>query len=303
MRGGVNWLVARSGGEIRLGRISDDPSVVFAWCDSRRVAAPAGERFYCSPVPGGALAVSGTDSVTLYEDDGRVRWTYPHPAWESSYGASGACAADASGSLLLAVTPPDARPGGDVCVALDLTTGEPVAQNTVPSFYGSYEFLHCLAAQEETFLNAAQGQDPAYSLLVCVDGGALRYRVVGTIDEPFTGNSIAPGEFLTMAIDGEYLRRHRPGSPEPLTVQARAVCPDDLVFAVNPGFLDRAGILLAAAPDPWGDASRHFILDAATLHPAAELHYPYPTNQSPLAMGDGTWLTIQGDTVRRWRAG
>jgi hypothetical protein len=194
-------------------------------------------------------------------------------------------------------------PGGDVCVALDLTTGKPVAQETLPSLDGIYKFLHCLAAQEETFLNAAQGQDPAYSLLVCVDGDALRYRVVGTIDEPFTGNSIAPGEFLTMAIDGEYLRRYRPGNPEPLTVQARAVCPDGMVFAVTPGFLDRARILVAAAPDPWGDAFRHFILDAATLHPAAELHYPYPTNQSPLAIGDGTWLTIQGDTVRRWRAG
>ncbi|MCD7443451.1 hypothetical protein K4B79_35215 [Streptomyces lincolnensis] len=48
--------------------------------------------------------------------------------------------------------------------------------------------------------------------------------------------------------------------------------------------------------------SRHLLLDSRTLRPVAEVRYPGTSCLDPIALGDGTWLTTDGDLVRRWRS-
>ncbi|HET6357134.1 hypothetical protein [Streptomyces sp.] len=305
VRDGANWLVARDGSEIRLGRISADPGMVFDVRHSWQDLGPASADVYVSPAPGGALAVSDRDSVTLHESDGRVRWTFPHREWPG--GAYGACCPDPSGGVVLAVTPPPVRPAEgyakEVCVALDLATGKVLAETELPSRYGIYEFQQALfAAQDQVFLNAAQGQTEAYSLLVSLRHGALDVQTVGTFDEPSTGVGVAPGRFLTTAVGGELLCLYDSADQAQAEVEPADVLPDGLVFMAQPGLLDHDRILTAAAEDPWGeDSARHFLLDATTLRAVAELYYPATVEAPPLPLGDGTWLTIDGDTVRRWQ--
>ncbi|MEU9012894.1 hypothetical protein AB0D12_24650 [Streptomyces sp. NPDC048479] len=305
VREGANWLVTQVEAEIRVARIADGPDAVFAWQRSWPAPEPDEEHGYSSPVPGGGLAVSGRHCITVYDADGGVRWVYEHAAWDERGMGRGASTPDPSGSHLFATIASPVEPGrtypGDLCMALDLATGKPVAETVVPAYSAMYEFQQSLAPQAEVFLNVGQGQDDAHSLLVALQEGTLNVTGAGIPDEPFIGNSIAADDFLKMAIDGEYLARYRPGSQEPVTAEAEAVLPDELVFAGRPGFLDRHRILAAAAADPWGEESRHFILDASTLRPFAELHYPMPVDLPPLPLGDGTWLTIDEDTVRRWQ--
>ena len=35
----------------------------------------------------------------------------------------------------------------------------------------------------------------------------------------------------------------------------------------------------------------------------SEVRYPFLVRLPPLALGDGTWLTTEGDTVHRWQIG
>lgn len=217
----------------------------------------------------------------------------------------GACAADPSGRYLFATTVGRLDAGapyeGDLCVAIDLATGKLVAESVLPSFSGMYDFQHSLADDEDAvFLMAGQGQDEAYSLLVSLSDGEVVVRQAGVIDEPFTGNSLASGVFLKQAIDGEDLTRYEGGLPV-ATTSAEAVLSADVRFVGRPGFLDDSSILAAVAEEEWAEEARHFLLDAHTLEPMAEIDYPATTSLDPLALGDGTWLTVEGDEVSRWR--
>jgi hypothetical protein len=302
VREGHTWAVARDLAEIRLGRLSSEPGTVF----DAQLTLPAhalGEgRSSCSPVPGQRLAVSGREAVTLYGQDGRPLWSYPHPAWPQ--GAYGHCCPDPSGRYLLAAVPLEVpgRQWLEACVALDVTTGALAAKATLPSAAGIYEFQQAPALDSrKVFLNAAQGQEEAYAILVCVrDGRALELETVGTFDEPFAG-SLTQGDFLTFSVGGKLLSRYDSGRAEPVTVDASDVLPDGLAFTGRAGFLDHDRVLAAAGEEPWSEKSRHFILSAKDLHPVAEIRYPTPVDGLPLPIGDGTWLTTDGDTVHRWR--
>ncbi|MFD8205184.1 hypothetical protein ACFV2S_02045 [Streptomyces sp. NPDC059695] len=70
-------------------------------------------------------------------------------------------------------------------------------------------------------------------------------------------------------------------------------------------FLDATRVLAAVGEDPWEEECRHVLLDATDLRPRAGITYPRggePVSRV-LPLGDGTWLTFDGDTVRRWRTG
>lgn len=71
----------------------------------------------------------------------------------------------------------------------------------------------------------------------------------------------------------------------------------------QPGFLDGARVLAAVGEDPWEEECRHVLLGADDLSPRAEVTYPPGAEVSTraLPLGDGTWLTFDGDTVHRWR--
>ncbi|RNF84679.1 hypothetical protein EEJ42_43965 [Streptomyces botrytidirepellens] len=236
---------------------------------------------------------------------GEVRWVYRHDAWSEGGMGCGACAADPSGRYLFATTPGHLDPGrpyeGDLCVALDLATGKLVAEAVLPSFSAMYSLQHSLAVNEGVvFLTAGQGQDEAYSLLVSLSDGEVVVRQAGVVDEPFTGNSLAPGVFLKQAIDGEDLTRYEDGLPV-ATTSAETILSAEMRFVGRPGFLDDARILAAVAEEAWEGEARHFLLDARTLEVVAEIDYPASASLDPLALGDGTWLTVEGDEVSRWR--
>ncbi|MFB7833733.1 hypothetical protein [Streptomyces sp. NPDC056056] len=304
VRGGAHWIVARDGARVEAGRLSADASTVF---DIRHGwLLPGPDRAYATPVPGGGLAVSGVDSVTLHEADGSIRWAFPHPAWPS--GAHGACVPDPTGTALLAVVRPalDTDPS-EVLLTLDLATGTVLATAELPTRWGTYEFQQPLgpAAAQEVLLNAAQGQEEAYSLLVTATREHLEITQVGGYDEPFTGSSLPSGTFLTLAVGGEQLTRYDTPDRSGRVAKAAVVLPDELVFMGQPGFLDEERILAPVGEDPWEEECRHVLLGADDLRLRAEVTYPPGTGVTArtLPLGDGTWLTFDDDTVRRWRTG
>lgn len=298
-RGGAVWLTGRTGEGVTAGRVSNTPGTVFA----DRSAWPVIEAPFCSPLPDGGLAVSDIGSVRVHEPDGGVRWSYRHPEWDTEGGAGGSCIDAPSGDLLYAAVPGER---GDACVAFDLRTGEPTARVTLPSEDGSHTFQHDPASGDEVLLNVAQGQDPAYALKVAFWRGDLRHRTVGSIDEPFAGLNLVPDGFLTTATNGDHLRHYRPQDEQPDVFPADSVLPDGLVFDL-PGFLDPARVITAGVEYIGADAPRHFVIDAPLTAPhigtVTEVRYPFPVRLPPLALGDGTWLTTDGDAVHRWRIG
>lgn len=304
VRDRANWLVAEAEDGIVAGRVAQDTTRVFA--ERRRWPSPQPGRShgFASPLPDRGLAVSGRDAVTVYEPDGRVRWVYAHHPWPDRTIGSGACCPDASGQRLLATTlGPLAADGsypGDLCVALDLADGRPVARTTLPSASAGYTFQQSLTDPGQLFLDAAMG-DTFYSLGVWWEGDVLRVEQVGMAEEPFAGLSLG-GAFLKLDVGGEWLSRYAPGQTD-VTVEAKDVLPDGLRFVgYRPGFLDRDRVLVAVAEEQWSPEARHLICDGHTLLPLAEFDYPGTGCLDPLALGDGTWLTAHGDTVRRWRS-
>ncbi|MFD9035810.1 hypothetical protein ACFVZW_32400 [Streptomyces sp. NPDC059567] len=303
-RNGSHWIVAHDGVAWETGRVSGDTAAVF---DTRHGGRLSGEEdVYVTPVPGGGLAVSGGGSVTVQEADGTVRWTFPHPPWPT--GAYGACAPDPSGTALLAVVQPGVETErNEVLVVLDLATGAVLASSTLPTHWGTYAFQQPLgpAATQDVFLNAAQGQEEAYSLLVAATRERLAITRVGGYDEPFTGSSLRSGAFLTLAVAGEQLTRYDTPAGPRTVVEASDVLPDGLVFMGQPGFLDEGRVLAAVGEDPWEEECRHVLLGADDLGLRAEVTYPPDTavTTRALPLGDGTWLTFDDDTVHRWRTG
>ncbi|MFI0732969.1 hypothetical protein ACH4S9_28780 [Streptomyces sp. NPDC021225] len=143
--------------------------------------------------------------------------------------------------------------------------------------------------------------DPAQLFLDWWEGDVLRAQQIGMTEEPFAGLSLG-GAFLKLDVGGEWLSRYAPGQAD-VTVEAKDVLPDGLRFVgFRPGFLDRDRVLVAVAEEQWSPEAWHLICDGHTLVPLAEVGYPGTGCLDPLALGDGTWLTAHGDTVRRWRS-
>ncbi|MEU1662058.1 hypothetical protein ABZ547_00380 [Streptomyces sparsogenes] len=303
VRDRANWLVAGAGDDLLVGRVDQDPARVFSarlrWPHPR----PGSSHGFASPLPDGGLAVSGRDAITVYEADGRVRWAYEHDPWPDQGIGSGACTADASGRRLLATTLAPVLIGGsypgDRCVALRLADGRPLDQITLPSASAGYLFQQSLTDPGQLFLDAAMG-DTFCSLGVSWRDGGLRAEPLGMAEEPFAGLSLG-GAYLKLDVGGEWLSRYEAGRPD-VIVEAETVLPDGLRFVGHrPGFLDGDRVLVAVAEEQWSEEARHLVLDGHTLRPVAEVRYPGTSCLDPLALGDGTWLTVHGDTVRRWR--
>ncbi|MFF1343746.1 hypothetical protein ACFVYT_38930 [Streptomyces sp. NPDC058290] len=66
--------------------------------------------------------------------------------------------------------------------------------------------------------------------------------------------------------------------------------------------LDGRLVLVPGRVHPAGGApqTRHWLLDADTLRPLGRLGYPAPVGEDVTSLGDGTWLTHDGDRVHRW---
>ncbi|MFJ8646422.1 hypothetical protein ACIRNI_09885 [Streptomyces sp. NPDC093546] len=305
VRHGAIWLVAEADGEIVVGRVDGGPARVFAERRRWPVPRPGRGHGFASPLPDGGLAVSGSDAITVYEADGQVRWTYEHQPWADQRNASAACTADASGHRLVATVPGPMEAGspygGDLCMALDLSDGRRLRETVLPSASAGYVFQQSLTDPGHLLLNAAQG-DTFFSLVVTSTQDDLRAEPLGLDDELFAGVGMN-GAVLKLDVGGTWLSRYEPGRAD-VSVDAEDVLPEDLIFVgYRPGFLDKDRVLVAVAEEQDSDENRHLVLDGHTLQPAAELDYPGTECFDPLALGDGTWLTVEDGTVRRWRSG
>ncbi|MFE5591212.1 hypothetical protein [Streptomyces sp. NPDC056549] len=306
LRHGAHWLVTRHEGVITVGRVGADPAQVLedrgTWPDP----ATDGSASYCSPLPGGALAISGQEAVTVHEPDGTVRWEHNHRMWTESPDASAACTPDPTGCVLLATMAgplgEDGLSRGDICRALDLTTGEVLAEHVLPSFSAMYSFQHFPDARPEALLTASMGQDGTQCLLVTYTAARLDVRAAGTAEEPYVGLG-TDGALVSQDVGGGYLCRTQDGTDD-VIVEAGEVLPEEWVFVgYTPGFVDEKRILVVAAEEPWAEKGTHLLLDAHTLRPLAELDYPHASGISAVPLGDGTWLTHRGETVLRWALG
>ncbi|MFB7043075.1 MULTISPECIES: hypothetical protein [unclassified Streptomyces] len=299
-------LVTRSEGTIIVGKVDPDPTRVLAdrvtWDDPD----PHTSGTYCSPLPDGALAISGRESITVHETDGSVRWEHRHATWRHSPEASGACTPDPAGRVLLATTAgplgADGLSEGDVCRALDLTTGEVLAEHVLPSRAAAYEFQGFPDARPEVLLTASMGQDGTLCFLVTHTADGLHVRATGTVTEACVGTG-PEGALVIQDIGGGYLTRTQDGAAD-VVVEAGEVLPEEWVFVgYTPGFVDGERVLVVAAEEQWAEEGTHLLLDARTLRPLAALDYPRAPGVSVLPLGDGTWLTHDGDTVLRWTTG
>ncbi|MEV7481263.1 hypothetical protein [Streptomyces halstedii] len=301
VRNGACWLVSESDGRILVGHVDADTSRVFARQLSWPSPSPEGHGF-ASPLPDGGLAVAAPRLVTVYDADERVRWTHPLDSWDDTQLATSACTPDGTGHLLLVTAPGhsgDNPYAGDLCLALDVRSGKPVSRTVLPSASAGYLFQQSLTDPGRLLLDAAEG-DTFHSLAVRAENGALHVEPVGLEDEPFAGVNLGTST-LKLDVGGEWLGRYEPGCPD-VSADAEDVLPEGLRFVGHrPGFLDADRVLAAVAEEQWSDNSRHLLLDARTLRPMGELLYPGTTCLDPLALGDGSWLTVHGNAVRRWR--
>ncbi|MGW7286947.1 hypothetical protein ACWGH4_15815 [Streptomyces sp. NPDC054847] len=303
LRDGVHWLVTRHEGTITIGKVDADPSRVLAdratWTDPD----PHTSGTYCSPLPEGALAISSRQAVTVYEADGTVRWEHRHGDWQHSPEASGACTPDPAGRVLLTTMAgplgADGLSPGDICRALDLATGEVLAEHVLPSRAAAYEFQGFPDARPEVLLTASMGQDGTLCFLVTHTNGRLDVRATGTVTEACVG--VGPeGALVIQDVGGGYLCRTQDGADD-VIIEAGDVLPDERVFVgYTPGFVDDKRILVVTAEEQWAEEGTHLLLDAHTLRPLAELDYPQTPGVTAVPLGDGTWLVRDDETVQRW---
>ncbi|AWT44092.1 MULTISPECIES: hypothetical protein [Streptomyces] len=295
------WLVSRTVDGPLVAKVSADVSRVFESRRSWPSPRPGKERGFASPLPDGGLAVIGNGLVTVYDAAAEVRWTYAFQPWPDVYHAGPSCTADGTGRRLLVTTPGplEAPYRGDLCVALDLVDGRPVAETVLPSATAGYVFQQSLADPHQVFLGALQG-DTFYAFEVTPADEELRATDFGEND-PFLGLSLN-GAAVLMDVGGQWLSRWT-ADADSIVVEAEDVLPEGLRFVGSrPGFLDDDRVIVAVAEEEASEANRHLLLDGRTLQPLTELRYPGTTCPDPLALGDGTWLTVHGDTVRRWAA-
>ncbi|MFE9884454.1 hypothetical protein [Streptomyces scopuliridis] len=303
LRDGAHWLVTRHEGTIAVGRVGTDPSRVLADRTTWTNPAPDDPSQYCSPLPDGSLAISTREAVTVHETGGTIRWEHRHRDWQQSPEAAGACTADPAGQVLLATMAgplgPDGLSAGDICRALDLATGEVLAEHVLPSFSATYAFQQFPDARPEVLLTASMGQDGTHCLLVTYTAGGLDVRTAGTAEEPHVGLG-TDGVLVSQDVGGGYLCRTQDGADD-VIIEAGDVLSEDWVFVgYTPGFVDEKRILVVAAEEQWAEQGTHLLLNARTLRPIAELDYPQAPGARAVPLGDGTWLTHDQETVQRW---
>ncbi|WP_145794519.1 hypothetical protein [Kitasatospora atroaurantiaca] len=311
VRHGANWLVTRDGDNIAVLRLGDagtpqgSAPVLFPdpTGDLRGYATPALDADY--------VVVCGDRDLAAIDADGTRRWTYSHEPWSADDGSGrGACAFTADGKHVIAVVPgPLDESGsyaGDLCVALDSSTGSTVAQQALTASSAIYEIRQPLSGPDVLLLSAGQGQDDAMSYAVSLSNAILQILPAGAEDEPVTGVDASGRSVLKTERGGAWTTLY--SVTESLEFSARGrvhvqeLAGEDSEERIvgRPGFIDDQTVIVAVAEEEWAEEARHFVVDARSLQISAELEYPFPVGSDPIALGDGTWITASGDEVRRW---
>ncbi|MGW5679179.1 hypothetical protein ACWEV4_29555 [Streptomyces sp. NPDC003860] len=283
------------------------------------------------------VVLAGPTCVRAVDSTGNVRWEVPHPTWHGGPPhpqAPGAPAVSPDGTLVSAVVPalaepasngtrPPHSPGGpgygrDVLLLLDAATGRirsarpvnsrasVVTQRWHPD--GSLLALSCWTAW---YGWSTWWIEPRHDGLH-IRGGTRMREVIGFLPGSARALTLRRAELLAPQDDRDELAAHDITGDEPVAVYdlaalaGRRAGPVDLREGSDEVFEDAqllAGrhVLVAARPRGGGGvgAHRHWLCDAATLHPLGRLRYPVPVGRvTPL--GDGSWLTVGPHGFHHW---
>ncbi|MEW1656138.1 hypothetical protein [Streptomyces sp. NPDC093707] len=306
-RDGSLRLVTRSADlvTVRTVRSSAQPPLFSA--DGLAVPlADLDECHYVTPTRDG-VAASRQDSVSYHSRSGAVEWSFRHFPWGDEPIGSGACAETPDGHHLLAVVP--GTPGssgeypGDRCVLLESKTGKVIDEALLPSFSASYSLDAPFRQVSTFFLSAGQGQDSAYSWKVDIVEGRLHLTELASGMERVTGAQ--HDRVLVQDVGGSWLQvrsavpdvASRPES-EAMSEDVRAE--RESYLTGDSGFVDDSRVIVAVGEEWWSEETEHFLLDAGDLTVRHRVRYPFPDGLDPKALGDGTWITADGDVVQRW---
>ncbi|MFH8678922.1 hypothetical protein [Streptomyces lydicus] len=307
-RDGSLRLVTRSADRATVRTVQASAQAPLFSADSLSVPlAELDECHYVTPTREG-VAASRPDSVTYHSRSGAVAWSFRHFPWGEESLGSGACAETPDGQHLLAVVPgtPDSTGEypGDRCVLLASETGKMIDEALLPSFSASYG-LEAPFRQVSTFLlSAGQGQDSAYSWKVDIVEGRLHLTELASGTERVT--AAEHDRVLVQDVGGSRLqvRSAVPGGtsrPESEVKPEELRAEQESYLTGDSGFVDASHVIVAVGEEWWSEETEHFLLDAAGLTVRHRIRYPFPDGPDPKALGDGTWITVNGDDVYRWR--
>ncbi|MGD6745397.1 hypothetical protein ACOKM3_26625 [Streptomyces sp. BH106] len=265
------------------------------------------ECHYVTPTRSG-VAASRQDSVSYHSLSGAVEWAFRHFSWGDDAIGSGACAETPDGLHVLAAVPgtPDSTGEypGDRFVLLASENGDVLDEAPLPSFSGAYTLDALFGRSPAFLLSAAQGQDGAFSWQVDIVDGRLRLTELAAGEDRVT--AVQNGRVLVQDVGGARLRVHS-AAPASASAVASEVSPEDLrttqesFITGDSGFVDASHVIVAVGEEWWSEETEHFLLDTEDLTARHRVRYPFPDGPDPKALGDGTWLTVNGDEVQRWR--
>ncbi|MCX4574855.1 hypothetical protein [Streptomyces sp. NBC_01571] len=306
-----------------------------------RFPAPWRRRFGTRTVaPGLDVAVfAGVHAIRAVDGRGATLWEVRHGCWEGGcrelhtsvdeyadsrdhlYADSGSAVFSADGKLVWAhVRGPLAEDGEDpevldewlVLDAADGTVlGEADAQTVAA---GSDHVSHPDPGQMG--LSVGEGQDGVPLLWGRWDGERLSVDRIGDDDRILLAVSPSGEHFLTVTHYQELLALHRvaDGSVVSELDAEEAVAPHPALPPENDepevhwdyyaGFLDEHTVITGTveADEEFG-AGRHWLVDVRDMRLLGEVGYPFPVSGVPLALGDGSWCTVDEDTneLQVWR--
>ncbi|WP_431676791.1 hypothetical protein [Kitasatospora sp. KL5] len=273
---------------------------------------------------GSLIVLAGQRSVLALEADGRARWEYRHGCWGDGPHAhggadgpchglwSGSCAVSPDGTLVWAHVLPDLDHGDPAVdsyeewLILDAADGAVLGRTRLEGGTGGSNHLP-YPDGARMLLSTGQGQDGTPAYLGHWDGTELTVREVG--DGFRIPVDVHPGgrAFLSTPHGRDGLQLHR--STDGLVVMERAA--GDLaadgdeapLWDYVAGFVDGHTVIAAAHDAGRREDRRHWLLDALTLRPLGPVAYPRPVGGYPLALGDGSWLTLdaEGSALLRWK--
>lgn len=294
-------------------------------------ALPPGAR--AEPLPDGGFVVAGASSVRAVAGDGTLRWEVPHDTWHGGHRpprAPGAPAVSPCGRFVAAAAPTllparaagerailvyDGPPrrgyGRDRLLLLDAATGDVRADRPVAAVSGALtlqwrEDGAVLGASFWTawYSWASYWTEPSGDGLRMLGGGMDRHELAGFVPGSSRLVTIRRAEGMSLDDDRCELAVHDTAAPHRTTVLDLNELSWD---ADNDDFddayvLDAAHVLVTAdwAPRQGPMERTHWLLAAESLRPLGRLRYPRPVTGAVTELGDGTWLTHDGDRLHHW---
>ncbi|WP_405942973.1 hypothetical protein [Streptomyces sp. NBC_00207] len=277
------------------------------------------------PTPDGGFVVAGVASVRALGPDGGPRWELPHAPSHGTARAHSTPAVSPDGRLVSVVVPtlepdkekaalvydlePDRNYTWDDLLLLDTATGKVLGRRQIRSLAsaavqswrpdGGILVVSCWTAWQSWSTWWAEPRADDLRIL----GGTWMRALAGFLP----GSRILTqryAEHLFPDDDRDELAAYDLGTGEQvalLDLSELAVDPENDEFS-SAEVLNGRHVLVPGRVHPAGGApqTRHWLLDADTLRPLGRLDYPAPVGEDVTVLGDGTWLTHDGERLHRW---